>query len=60
MYNPEIMYLVQKGIRKKAGFCLFPPECLGWDSKRYFALARLLEFVPLAMGLKWMFLGTDF
>lgn len=39
MYSPEIMQPVQKGIIKKAAFCLISPECLGWYSARYFAWA---------------------
>lgn len=57
MYSPEIMQLVQKGIMKKAAFCLFSPECVGWDSARYFAWAGLLEFVSLTMQLRRIFWG---
>lgn len=50
MYNPEIIYLVQKGIRKKAGFCLFSPECLGWDSKKIFCISKTSWVCALSYG----------
>lgn len=62
MYSPEIMQPVQKGIIKKAAFCLISPEHLGWYSARYFAWAGVcvIKYVVevdllrmLTFGARW-------